>query len=166
MGPDCDDTEARRFPGNAEGCDGLDNDCDGVADEANVCAPCTVLYRNSDGLQPYQFCQFATYTWAQARTDCLSTNGGNTTYDLVIMETLAEAQWVDAVTNNVEWWIGLNDVQQEGQFRWVDGSPLTYNYFQSGEPNNSGNEDCVLLRDVGWNDQSCGSERRWICEAQ
>jgi hypothetical protein len=82
------------------------------------------------------------------------------------METLAEAQWVDQVTNNEEWWIGLTDVAQENIFVWVDGSLLSYNYWQSGEPNNSGNEDCVLLRDVGWNDQACGDGRRWICEAQ
>ncbi len=30
---DCDDGEARSFPGNPEVCDGLDNDCDGVVDE-------------------------------------------------------------------------------------------------------------------------------------
>jgi hypothetical protein len=31
-GTDCDDTSAQAFPGNAEVCDGLDNDCDGVVD--------------------------------------------------------------------------------------------------------------------------------------
>ena len=30
---DCDDTEARAFPGNAEVCDGIDNNCVGGADE-------------------------------------------------------------------------------------------------------------------------------------
>ena len=30
---DCDDTDANHFPGNAEVCDGVDNDCDGEADE-------------------------------------------------------------------------------------------------------------------------------------
>jgi hypothetical protein len=31
---DCDDTKASRFPGNIEVCDSLDNDCDGLVDEA------------------------------------------------------------------------------------------------------------------------------------
>lgn len=39
---DCSDTEAIRFPGNAENCsDGVDNDCDGDADCADSdCPPC------------------------------------------------------------------------------------------------------------------------------
>ena len=30
---DCDDSDPGAFPGSAESCDGVDNDCDGVADE-------------------------------------------------------------------------------------------------------------------------------------
>ncbi|MCK6530852.1 putative metal-binding motif-containing protein, partial [Myxococcota bacterium] len=35
---DCDDTAASVFPGNAESCDGVDNDCDGTPDEGLVFA--------------------------------------------------------------------------------------------------------------------------------
>jgi len=33
QGGDCDDSSAARFPGNAEACDGVDNDCDAIVDE-------------------------------------------------------------------------------------------------------------------------------------
>ena len=33
---DCDDDDAQNYPGNAELCDGKDNDCDGVSDEADA----------------------------------------------------------------------------------------------------------------------------------
>jgi hypothetical protein len=36
---DCDDTSGARFPGNAEVCDGLDNDCDGVVPPAEIAPP-------------------------------------------------------------------------------------------------------------------------------
>jgi hypothetical protein len=35
---DCDDDEPRSFPGNPETCDGVDNDCNGAADDRRVCA--------------------------------------------------------------------------------------------------------------------------------
>ncbi len=36
-GGDCDDTDADNFLGNAESCDGADNDCDGAVDEDATC---------------------------------------------------------------------------------------------------------------------------------
>lgn len=38
-GDDCDDTDARAFPGNREVCDGVDNDCDGVVDNGATYEP-------------------------------------------------------------------------------------------------------------------------------
>ncbi|HEX4824204.1 MAG TPA: FG-GAP-like repeat-containing protein [Candidatus Polarisedimenticolaceae bacterium] len=34
VGDDCDDTNAAKYPGNTEICDGLDNNCDGIVDNA------------------------------------------------------------------------------------------------------------------------------------
>ncbi|TNE91656.1 MAG: hypothetical protein EP330_04795 [Deltaproteobacteria bacterium] len=36
---DCDDTNAQRYPGNLEVCDGIDNDCDNVSDQDEVVPP-------------------------------------------------------------------------------------------------------------------------------
>lgn len=59
-------------------------------------------------------------------------------------------------------WIGLNDETVEGSFVWYDQSPVTYSNWSPGEPNNSGNEDCVQIYPGGanpgmWNDLSCSS---------
>jgi hypothetical protein len=45
VGDDCDDTAAAAFPGNAESCDGVDNNCDGEADEGLT----ETFYADSDG---------------------------------------------------------------------------------------------------------------------
>jgi hypothetical protein len=44
-GDDCDDAEPLAYPYAAEACDGLDNDCDGTADEGVL----TTFYTDSDG---------------------------------------------------------------------------------------------------------------------
>jgi hypothetical protein len=56
-------------------------------------------------------------------------------------------------------WIGLTDVQTEGQYRWTSGEPLTFTKWDPGEPNNaSTGEDYVAIyypgfRNVAtWND--------------
>uniref|UniRef100_A0A668U4W0 C-type lectin domain-containing protein n=1 Tax=Oreochromis aureus TaxID=47969 RepID=A0A668U4W0_OREAU len=53
----------------------------------------------------------------------------------------------------------------EGQWKWVDGTPLTLANWATNEPNNG--EDCVHVRNdkkKSWNDLSCAASLKWICE--
>jgi hypothetical protein len=47
-GTDCDDDEPAAYPGATEVCDGIDNDCDGSADESGAVGE-TVFYIDADG---------------------------------------------------------------------------------------------------------------------
>ncbi|MCH8922641.1 MAG: tandem-95 repeat protein, partial [Planctomycetes bacterium] len=48
-------------------------------------------------------------------------------------------------------YIGLNDDEVEGLFRWVTGEPVTFTDWNPGEPNNAGGEDAVIVvRNSGW----------------
>ena len=63
-------------------------------------------------------------------------------------------------------WIGFNDEESEGNFKWVNGSKSTYVNWQNGEPNNSGGrEDYTELMNNGyWNDLPNDHNRRYVVE--
>ncbi|XP_028584276.1 mannose-binding protein-like [Podarcis muralis] len=62
--------------------------------------------------------------------------------------------------------LGINDIQTEGRFVYVNGAPLSYTNWKQGEPNNSGNkEDCVtIVEDGQWNDLDCERKTLTVCE--
>uniref|UniRef100_A0A665WX04 C-type lectin domain-containing protein n=1 Tax=Echeneis naucrates TaxID=173247 RepID=A0A665WX04_ECHNA len=75
-------------------------------------------------------------------------------------------------------WIGLTDSKNESDWLWVDGSPLdkSWTFWRSGEPNNwkgkdPDGENCVAMGETGkiiesWNDDSCKTEYKRICEKE
>ncbi len=51
------------------------------------------------------------------------------------------------VENDQSVWVGANDIDQEFDFVWIDGSPMIYNDFNEGQPDNDlGLEHCVEVR--------------------
>ncbi|XP_052441464.1 uncharacterized protein LOC127981504 [Carassius gibelio] len=73
--------------------------------------------------------------------------------------------FVKNICGSDHFWIGLTDVEEEGRWKWVDGSTLTSGFWASGEPNNQGtDEDCANTRSSGWFDSPCDSSLKWICE--
>uniref|UniRef100_A0AAZ3QGT6 C-type lectin domain-containing protein n=1 Tax=Oncorhynchus tshawytscha TaxID=74940 RepID=A0AAZ3QGT6_ONCTS len=104
-------------------------------------------------------------SWEESRQDCR--NGGA---DLVVINSQEKqtlVNWLCGVKNYV--WIGLTDSVTEGTWKWVDGTPLTTKYWNSGQPNGGGAENCVYFysrsSDTGaWWDYYCYYQYRWICE--
>ncbi|XP_053305838.1 pulmonary surfactant-associated protein D-like isoform X1 [Spea bombifrons] len=62
--------------------------------------------------------------------------------------------------------LGINDIQVEGSFRYPNGQLIGYSNWEPGEPNDDlGVEDCVEMYDTGkWNDKNCEEKRLVICE--
>ena len=107
----------------------------------------------------YAICSPAV-TWEQAQDVC-EANG----YYLAVMNDQAEQNWLTSVTNS-DYWIGYSDQDEEGQWEWY-GDSANFSYWQSGQPDNSGDEDCAVFRwwgDGRWNDWPCGNTRKYICE--
>ena len=84
------------------------------------------------------FISTVTKSWSNAQSDCVS-KGGN----LVTIDSSAENTAIGAYFTSSSGWIGFNDIASEGTFVWVSGDAVSYTNWNSGEPNNSGNEDCA-----------------------
>ncbi|MGH0154054.1 UNVERIFIED_CONTAM: hypothetical protein FKN15_026184 [Acipenser sinensis] len=63
--------------------------------------------------------------------------------------------------------IGINDLEKEGHFGYVDRSAMTtFNKWRTGEPNNAyDEEDCAeMVASGGWNDVACHITMYFVCE--
>ena len=71
--------------------------------------------------------------------------------------------------NEVSYWLGGNDIETEGVFKWVKSDlPMTYTDWSPGQPDDAGGEDCMELRGAfqyHWNDLPCNIPHHFICEA-
>ena len=65
-----------------------------------------------------------------------------------------------------DFWMGLNDIDEEGVYRWVGSGEVTnWQRWKSGEPDTSGDEDCVSVFGYEWADRGCDLEEYYsICE--
>ncbi|XP_071399625.1 CD209 antigen-like protein E [Centroberyx affinis] len=101
--------------------------------------------------------------WEKSRQACADRQS-----HLMIVNSKEEEDILDILNRRV--WIGLTDREQEGTWKWVDGTSLTIEFWYPLQPNNSGGgEDCVEfyigdLANRGWNDLSCLARNYWICE--
>lgn len=79
-------------------------------------------------------------TWQEAQAQAQK-SGGN----LVTINDKAEQDWIAQTfkydLNTQALWIGLTDQETEGDFKWINGEPLTYTNWASGEPNKQVSEN-------------------------
>ncbi|XP_056315476.1 C-type lectin domain family 4 member E-like [Danio aesculapii] len=103
-------------------------------------------------------------SWFQGRQFCRSRDA-----DLVIINTEEKQKFISSFVQEFVW-IGLSDIEIEGNMTWVDNSPLNQGFWEINEPNDAmGNEDCVELNPGksvlnNWNDIPCLAGRKCVCE--
>ena len=67
-------------------------------------------------------------------------------------------------------WTGGSDAAKEGTWTWSNLTPFVYtnwmkHFTRKDEPNNSdGNENCLEMRQHGWNDQKCDELNPFVCK--
>ena len=118
---------------------------------------------------------FASYiTWENAKEECEEWNAS-----LVKVESSEENDFIKTellpTHKNGNYWIGLSDSDNEGDWMWTDGTQLDLNGYENwgdNQPNDFHNEDCVQIQirksdpdHYGkWNDVKCLSRTKYICE--
>uniref|UniRef100_A0A6Q2YAE0 Mannose receptor, C type 1b n=1 Tax=Esox lucius TaxID=8010 RepID=A0A6Q2YAE0_ESOLU len=102
-------------------------------------------------------------TWFEAREFCKAIGG-----DLLSIHSATDLH------RRGKAWIGLSAQDPNAGYVWTDGSPLYFQNWKNGEPNNyNGVESCAEMyfsyshyRQPGgsWNDAHCESYNDWMCE--
>ncbi|XP_006825858.1 C-type lectin mosGCTL-1-like [Saccoglossus kowalevskii] len=119
--------------------------------------------------------------WAEAESYCHDYLGGNLARihndetNTLILSYIESSGAGDAIATG--FWIGLNDIRNEGVYVWSNGGETCYGLdyipWGNGEPNNntkkdSNGQDCVQLRksmNWSWDDDYCSYRPKgFICE--
>uniref|UniRef100_A0A8C9WWP9 Mannose receptor, C type 1b n=1 Tax=Sander lucioperca TaxID=283035 RepID=A0A8C9WWP9_SANLU len=103
-------------------------------------------------------------TWYEARDYCRAIGG-----DLLSIHSADEREKLPQRYGS--FWIGLSAPDPDTGYVWSDGSPLQFQHWSDGEPNNKNNvESCVESgmnsghSSGSWNDLHCETYRGWLCQ--
>ncbi|XP_044287549.1 hepatic lectin-like isoform X3 [Varanus komodoensis] len=102
--------------------------------------------------------------WHTAKSHCEERNS-----KLVVIQDEPEQNFIQSQTKGERYWIGLSDVNVEGEWKWIDDTDYrtSYKNWKSGEPNDHGDhgEDCAQVSSAGqWNDLRCNTASFYVCE--
>lgn len=105
-------------------------------------------------------------THAEAKKQCASQGGALAgPFDEAEQEALKRA--LAARFAATRFWIGLNDLAEEGHWTWSSGAAFEHSSWRFGEPNDYSKEDCVEVYadEWSWNDFDCAAPRASVCES-
>lgn len=98
-------------------------------------------------------------SWTDANTACMNAGA-----HLAVLATQQQHTAAKALAGTNNTWIGLTDVANENQFRWVDNTPFSFTAWDPMEPNNGQGayeEDCIVIagaRAGDWDDRPCSDQ--------
>ncbi|XP_028395191.1 uncharacterized protein LOC114519267 isoform X2 [Dendronephthya gigantea] len=106
-------------------------------------------------------------TWQDAEKNCRRLGGNNC--HLASVNSQEEQDFLSFLikgSKSRDFWIGLNDLGTEAEYKWTDGSLYNYANWNSKEPNDfNRQEDCVhLIPDGKWNDHHCQLKLSFVCK--
>ena len=101
--------------------------------------------------------------WNSAKSTCEQDGAA-----LLVPKSIEENNFFAFVEHsglNVKIWLGINDIDTEGEFVDSKGNPITFQNWNVGEPNNFRDEDAVeiLSHNGKWNDDSVNDQAIALC---
>ncbi len=105
----------------------------------------------------------------EAEKSCLQADNGSS---ILTIHSKEEQEFIseflfntNKIVENV--WIGLKST--DNQFKWTDGSKMSFNNWAKGYPSNKTDYNCVQMRPdsspIGqWNDQLCNKKNLVVCQ--
>ncbi|XP_075042415.1 uncharacterized protein LOC142101885 [Mixophyes fleayi] len=103
-------------------------------------------------------------SWQEARNVCQKFEGS----DLVTLYNQDKLNWLKSYIRRSSW-IGLNDIESEGDRVWANGSPLNptlYKLILFASSTDRHRYDCVSIQPGGfWADNDCSRQLGLVCES-
>ena len=80
--------------------------------------------------------------WEDARAKAMNEDA-----HLVSINDAAEQKWLVDIFGTAPYWIGLTDLEKEGDWKWMNGEPVTYTNWAPNEPTDAdqAEEDYVFM---------------------
>jgi len=157
---DCDDRAALRSPVAIEICNGVDDDCDGWADEGDTCGADCLPFDTPSGR--YLRCT-GNRRFFEAVDDCRSMG-----WEVANATSQAVEDDIVGVIRGVPyegWWHGGVDIGEEDVFTSIDGGP-TFIVWQGSQPNDQdAGQDCVVYTPTETHDRKCNDNEAMVCAA-
>ncbi len=97
--------------------------------------------------------------WTESRINCTERGA-----DLLMINSTEEQEFVRKIACSTIVWIGLTDADEEGIWKWGDGSTLTSGFWSVGQPNGRRTQNCATSYSTYWGDAQCNLSYKWICE--
>ena len=84
---------------------------------------------------------------------------------LAIPRSQAENDFLTDLLPNDRLWIGINDIEEEGNFVAVDGRDISWTNWETGQPNGGTGQNAVAINWLSgrWEDWTDWTSERFVC---
>jgi len=102
------------------------------------------------------------HSWLSAQEYCQTLHPQA---NLAASNSMAENELLQKMSGWIAIWLGGRDIQEEGHWKWTDGSSFNYTNWRNGQPDGGYTQNCLYMDVYGrWADDQCSYLYRSFCE--